>query len=79
MKRCEFIVLIASEAGCPIAARAQQRAIPVIGYLSDRSQRGPHPLSRHFAVGSRKVASPKGRNDVFDAVHESVAATYSEV
>ena len=52
MKRREFITLISSAAASwPIAVRAQQRNVPVVGFLSSRSSEGSSHLVQAFLAG----------------------------
>jgi putative ABC transport system substrate-binding protein len=56
MRRREFITLLGGAAAWPLAARAQQRAVPVIGLLSSRS---PDTDTPHISV-IRQALNEKG-------------------
>jgi putative ABC transport system substrate-binding protein len=51
VKRREFITLLGGAAAWPVTARAQQPAVPVIGYLSGQSPAESEAFLTAFSTG----------------------------
>ena len=67
MRRREFITLIGGAAvAWPVVARAQQPAMPVIGYLSGRSAQTDVPMLAAFNQGLSEVGYVEGQNVAFE-------------
>jgi len=62
MRRREFIAGLGSSAAWPLAARGQQQAVQVIGYLTSRSRDDDTPLRAHFLRGLSERGHTEGRN-----------------
>jgi putative ABC transport system substrate-binding protein len=62
LRRRDFVAGLGGTAAWPLAARAQQRAMPVIGYLSSRTADSEASMLVSFRRGLGDVGYAEGRN-----------------
>jgi putative ABC transport system substrate-binding protein len=66
MKRREFVAGLAGTIVWPLAVRAQQPAMPVIGFLNGTSPEGYGPFLSSFHQGLRETGYVENRNVIIE-------------
>ena len=67
MKRRAFIAGLGSAAAWPVVARAQQAAMPVVGFLSGQSAEIEYKIATvPFLQGLKEAGYVEGQNVAFD-------------
>jgi putative tryptophan/tyrosine transport system substrate-binding protein len=66
MRRREFITLVGGGAAWPLSARAQQPALPVIGYLGASSRENDAPTLASTREGLKESGFVEGQNVTID-------------
>jgi putative tryptophan/tyrosine transport system substrate-binding protein len=66
MRRREFITLVGGAAAWPLAAKAHQPAMPVIGFLAGPTAKGRASLIAAFQKGLTELGYSDGRNIVIE-------------
>jgi len=66
MRRRDFIAGIGGAAAWPLPARAQQQALPVVGFLHNSSPEAIARLVEAFRAGLSQIGFIEGRNVVIE-------------
>ena len=69
MRRREFITFAGGAVGWQLAARAQQSAMPLIGFLNSTSRDGYQPMLNAFRQGLQELGYVEGRDVALDERH----------
>jgi putative ABC transport system substrate-binding protein len=62
MKRRDFITLLGGVSACPFVARAQQSAMPIVGFVTGRSPEEYARLGAAFRKGLNETGYVEGQN-----------------